>query len=62
MKHEKAGSTLLMLNENAGQVAQEPAGLGNCFLEDPYPGPLKRLIEALKHEQILLYPLHSHQQ
>lgn len=50
---------LLMLNENVEQVAQEPADLGNCFLEDPYPDPLKTLMKVLKHEQILLNPFQN---
>lgn len=59
MKHKEAGSTLVMLNENVEQVAQEPADLGNCFLEDPYPDSLKRLMKALKHEQILINPFQN---
>lgn len=55
MKHEEAGSTLLMLNGNVEQVAQEPADLGNRFHEDPYSDPLKRLMNALKNKQKLLY-------
>lgn len=50
-----------MLNENVEQAAQEPADLGNCFLEGPYPDPLKRLMKALKQEQILLYPFQNAQ-
>lgn len=59
MKHKEAESTLLMLNGNVGQVAQEPADLGNHFREDPYRGPLKRLMKALKHKQKLLYPFQN---
>lgn len=59
MKHKEPGSTLVMLDGNVGQVAQESADLGNRFLEDPYPDPLKRLVKALKHKQKLLYPFQN---
>lgn len=56
MKHKEAECTLLIPTKNVEQVAQEPVDLGNCFLEDPYPDPLERL---MKHEQILLYPFQN---
>lgn len=59
MKHKEAECTLLFPSENVEQVAQEPVDLGNCFLEDTYPDPLERLMKALKHEQILLYPFQN---
>lgn len=59
MKHKEAGSTLLLLNGNVRQVAQEPVDLGNHFHQDPYPDPLKRLVKALKHKQKLFYPFRN---